>query len=410
MSNKSNGIIYLVQPAELVGTNRYKVGCSSNKTLDRVKKGYKKGTRYLHISECENPFEIESEIKKIFNEKYNLIAGKEYFEVDNESNMIEIFTNIIINWNKNIEDDVNDDDINDDDVNDDVNDNVKKHFPNHIEDVAFGGNKKLIKINIDMKRISNLDFSYIITIIDIYDEKNVNDDFVIDVKRDFNLTGQYYFNKLIKNNVIQNNEIYDLNSKQFINKLNKYKLKLNVEFDKSNIEILNSQNNIRCLIDKYLNSDTVVNDKYYVDTHHYEENKKSFSLYIHNYSDCFHNNSKYIYITNIHNSLIDEDYMRKYLPYCIDFYKKNNKSFIINRHYEYISFNSKSPSAIEAYLESDESHDHCERIYIKEKCPWTDEKTYDSYLLELNNIISKYNCKIENMCCDTLKLMNLFIK
>jgi len=97
MSNKSNGIIYLVQPAELVGTNRYKVGCSSNKTLDRVKKGYKKGTRYLHISECENPFEIESEIKKIFNEKYNLIAGKEYFEVDNESNMIEVFTDIVIN-------------------------------------------------------------------------------------------------------------------------------------------------------------------------------------------------------------------------------------------------------------------------------------------------------------------------
>lgn len=102
MSNKTNGIIYLIQPTELVGTNRYKVGCSSKKTLDRVKNGYKKGTRYLHISECKKPFEIESEIKKIFNEKYNLVAGKEYFEVDNESNMIEIFTNIIINRNKNV--------------------------------------------------------------------------------------------------------------------------------------------------------------------------------------------------------------------------------------------------------------------------------------------------------------------
>mgnify|MGYP006090550431 CR=1 FL=1 len=49
MSNKikMEGIIYLIQPAELVGTNRYKIGCSKKPNLDRVKKGYKKGTRYL---------------------------------------------------------------------------------------------------------------------------------------------------------------------------------------------------------------------------------------------------------------------------------------------------------------------------------------------------------------------------
>lgn len=59
------GLTYLVQPAELVGTNRYKIGCSSKSNLDRCKNGYEIGTRYLHIMECVNPFILEKELKKI---------------------------------------------------------------------------------------------------------------------------------------------------------------------------------------------------------------------------------------------------------------------------------------------------------------------------------------------------------
>ncbi len=72
----STGIIYLVQPAELVGTSRYKIGCSGNTTLNRIKNGYKSGTRYISIFECEEPFKLENEIKKIFNKKFKLIAGQ----------------------------------------------------------------------------------------------------------------------------------------------------------------------------------------------------------------------------------------------------------------------------------------------------------------------------------------------
>lgn len=36
------GIIYLIQPAELVGTNRYKIGCSKKDDLSRLTTGYKK--------------------------------------------------------------------------------------------------------------------------------------------------------------------------------------------------------------------------------------------------------------------------------------------------------------------------------------------------------------------------------
>lgn len=95
------GIIYLVQPAELVGTDRYKFGCSKKKTLDRVRNGYKKGTRYLHIAECEEPHKTEGKIKEIFNQKFKLIAGNEYYEGD-ESIMKTEFINLIMKENKNL--------------------------------------------------------------------------------------------------------------------------------------------------------------------------------------------------------------------------------------------------------------------------------------------------------------------
>jgi hypothetical protein len=87
----SDGIIYLVQPTELVGTKRYKIGCSKNKELDRLKKGYNKGTRYILIMETYNPFELENEIKKNFNKKFKLISGYEFFEGDEEIMKDEMF-------------------------------------------------------------------------------------------------------------------------------------------------------------------------------------------------------------------------------------------------------------------------------------------------------------------------------
>lgn len=75
-----SGIIYLIQPAELLNTDRYKIGMSSKKNLDRIKKGYKKGTKWISINEVNNPLDMENTIKKIFTYKFTLIAGKEYFE------------------------------------------------------------------------------------------------------------------------------------------------------------------------------------------------------------------------------------------------------------------------------------------------------------------------------------------
>ena len=66
----TKGIIYLIQPSELVGTNRYKIGCSKDASLNRCINGYKKGTRYITIMECINPLLLEKNIKNEFNKLF----------------------------------------------------------------------------------------------------------------------------------------------------------------------------------------------------------------------------------------------------------------------------------------------------------------------------------------------------
>lgn len=92
----SYGIVYLIQPLELVGTDRYKIGISNNNNLDRCKNGYKKGSRYLCIFECNNPIILEQKIKDVFNKNFKLIAGNEYYmgnEREMKTTFIELYNN-----------------------------------------------------------------------------------------------------------------------------------------------------------------------------------------------------------------------------------------------------------------------------------------------------------------------------
>ncbi len=94
------GIIYLIQPIELKGTNRYKIGISNKPTLERCSQGYKKGSRYLCIMECNNPLILEKNIKKIFCNDFKLIAGNEYFE-GCEKDILKMFINLVMEHNTN---------------------------------------------------------------------------------------------------------------------------------------------------------------------------------------------------------------------------------------------------------------------------------------------------------------------
>ena len=90
------GILYFIQPAELVGTNRFKVGCSAKNDLSRVK-SYKVGTRTIMILQCEDPFGVEQKVLQEFNTRFHKIAGNEYFE-GNELDMRTVFYETYLQW------------------------------------------------------------------------------------------------------------------------------------------------------------------------------------------------------------------------------------------------------------------------------------------------------------------------
>ena len=91
------GLVYMLQPCELLGTNRYKIGASGNSTVDRCQGGYKKGTRILFMIECVNPYVIEKRLKIEFNNKFELIAGNEYFKGD-EIKLKKSFRKIVFDY------------------------------------------------------------------------------------------------------------------------------------------------------------------------------------------------------------------------------------------------------------------------------------------------------------------------
>lgn len=92
--------VYLIQPAVLrnlsQGTSRIKIGMSRVYNLSRLK-SYNNGTRYLCILESDDPLATEKRLIMAFRNKYKLVAGNEYFEIDNEQNAIDLFISVVRN-------------------------------------------------------------------------------------------------------------------------------------------------------------------------------------------------------------------------------------------------------------------------------------------------------------------------
>ena len=64
----SEGIIYLIQPEIVLGTNIYKIGYSSNISIERIL-SYGKNTNIIECFKCDNPKLLESKIKDKFTIK-----------------------------------------------------------------------------------------------------------------------------------------------------------------------------------------------------------------------------------------------------------------------------------------------------------------------------------------------------
>ena len=55
-SYKNTGIVYLIQPAQIIGTNRFKIGMSY---LNRLRNGYLPNGKNICIIQCNYPDKIE---------------------------------------------------------------------------------------------------------------------------------------------------------------------------------------------------------------------------------------------------------------------------------------------------------------------------------------------------------------
>lgn len=90
------GIVYLVQPRELIGTSRYKIGCSDQDNLSRVQ-SYKRGSRYLCIMGCEHPRDLEKIILQSLLKFTKLVAGREFIEGDEQA-IVQEFTTMVTTY------------------------------------------------------------------------------------------------------------------------------------------------------------------------------------------------------------------------------------------------------------------------------------------------------------------------
>lgn len=398
----NKGLIYLIQPAELIGTERYKIGMSNNPNLDRCKNGYKKGSRYLCIMECDNALILENKIKKHFNEKFKLLAGNEYYE-GNEKDILNTFNNLVIeysnsfNINKSLDNLNNNIDIEELDLDIHNFNEIKEEFENYKEDIQFGGTKQLIKVYINQHHIGdyNKREDYTINFKYIYDKKLEECDLYIN---DINLYCFNYIKKIIDKKIIQNGYIYDLNNNVFQKKINKYKkIYNNVIFSKKTNDIIikyqQQYNPLKKNTITYLfKIDYLINNipccSYY--------NEHSFTLYPHHSSDEFK-------IYELNEKYYDYLYLRNNIPYCIEFNKITKNYYVINRDYEYIGYdNIKCLKDIENDIDVNQCDWGWSRIYLFNdgNKPWINKINFKNYL-------KKYNQEKINNSLNILKNNNI---
>jgi len=85
--------LYLIQTGEDKGTNIYKIGKTVRQPHKRLK-GYDKDTKTICIQAVDDCHNRENELKALFNNKFKLARGREYFE-GNKKKMEEEFSKFV---------------------------------------------------------------------------------------------------------------------------------------------------------------------------------------------------------------------------------------------------------------------------------------------------------------------------
>jgi hypothetical protein len=89
-----SGMVYLIQPEELIGTVEYKIGMSNSSSIRRVR-SYGYGSDCIATWKCSNPLEVEKYLIQSFRNHFGEpTTGNEYFK-GNETEMIKVFQDCI---------------------------------------------------------------------------------------------------------------------------------------------------------------------------------------------------------------------------------------------------------------------------------------------------------------------------
>jgi hypothetical protein len=89
-----SGMVYLIQPEELLGTDEYKIGMSNSSSIRRVR-SYGYDSDCIATWKCSNPSEVEQYLIQAFQTHFGWpTMGREYFR-GNELEMIKVFQDCI---------------------------------------------------------------------------------------------------------------------------------------------------------------------------------------------------------------------------------------------------------------------------------------------------------------------------
>ena len=320
--------IYLLQEREFITTNQnvYKLGKTKQDNLQRFKQ-YPKGSKLLLQHICNDCDMLEKKLISDFKNKYKhrKDLGNEYFEGD-YNDMIKDIHNKITNHNENT-DEMDKPEI-------EIDDDVKILFPNYCDDESFGGTKQLIKIYI----VGKIFIKYIDCEINNWNDTPIHNymvkEAVIEIDEWDNNCEYFdmkykdnYYNKIIKNKVIENNKTYELNDVRFIRRLDKYKHSIKLHYS-DKLDYINDKYRLHfkgkfALIRFYIQNNAILNDVIYC------------GLIKNNCYIQFSYVELQIYIKTINGFGFDYDYLKKYTPYCIN--TNDDEYYMLNRDYKGIN-------------------------------------------------------------------------
>lgn len=431
--------IYLLQEREFIKTNEnvFKIGMSTKKNLTRFNQ-YPNGSKLLFQITCNDCKILERGIISLFKTKFiqKKEYGTEYFEgcykemIDLIYNLVKneiVSTEISINENKLFKIMCN---------------LVQEEFPNYKDDIAFGGKQKLIKIKLVgdeyvayhiRENIELLQKEFEETInkqSNWSDDKSIEEsinialeynDIIIETRLIDIHVSSYRdgcFQDLLDNKIVELNKVYNYKSQEFLKKINKTKININIEFYDEFVNFYNIENKkyseFGDEIITLLLTGVFLNNKIYVDTCIYNERKtKKWKNFVEDrfYFDfsnvnisfnnvvCGMSHDKGIGLLKIKNKYYDiYSFIRRYLPYIINWDKDFNY-YTINRDYKNIGPN----------CELDTGGGGSEYLFRGSIEPWFGKNNFITMCSNYHQIIKTnalQKCLNQNIYTDTiLKLL-----